>query len=146
MTYAGTRVISYGWLSKSSVWHNDTISISLQWRHMNVTTRLCHNVNSRDKLADPDKKWFPSIVVLEWLEWSQWDHRGWLEKPRIQKVFNFVNIYRQTPSNFLTYIDVCRFYLCPSNNILNIKKNILMLMLRIQCKERKPYSNKTNKS
>ena len=34
---AGTGVISYQWLSKPSIWHNDKISVSLQWRAMNVT-------------------------------------------------------------------------------------------------------------
>ena len=40
------------------------------------------------------------------------------------------------------YMDVCRCYLCPLNDTLDINKNIQALMLRLKCKGRKPYSNK----
>ena len=34
-------------------------------------------------------------------------------------------------------MDVCRFYFCPPDDILDTKKNILILMLVLQCKEKK---------
>ena len=57
-------------------------------------------------------------------------------------VFDLINICRQTPLKFHTYMDVCRVHLCPSNDILDINKSILVLMLGLHCKERKLYSNK----
>ena len=35
-------------------------------------------------------------------------------------------------------------FICPSNDILDINKNILMLTLGLKCKERAPHNNKTN--
>ena len=73
MTYAGTMVISYGWLSKSSICHNDNISISLQWRHMNVITSqthgnstVCHSVNARDQKTHTGQDSFRLQCMLEW--------------------------------------------------------------------------------
>ena len=48
---------------------------------------------------------------------SKW----WLKKPRMQEVFNFIKFVVQTPFKFHTYMDVCRLYLCPSNDILHIQ-------------------------
>ena len=52
-----------------------------------------------------------------------------IESIECKTFFDFINICRHTPFKFYTYMGVSRVYLCPSNAILDINKNILMLML-----------------
>ena len=139
MTYAGTNVISYVWLSKSSVWHNDNISISLQRRHMDVTaceitgnSTDFHHVNSRDQLADPHGTRF--FFQLEFmLDWSLNDRSMFAliisrEQQRDDwrnlecKKFSTSSIFVvQTHSSFTpTWMSVD--FMCPSIYILVINK------------------------
>ena len=80
-----------------------------------------------------DRSMFAWIIPRE----HQRDDRRYLE------VFNsamFVVVVR--PLFKFHCMDVCRCYLCPLNDILDINKNILALMLGLKYNGGKPYSNK----
>ena len=152
--------ISYQWPSKSFVWHNDNISVSLQWRHMNVTVS---QITSNSTFI-PQCEFLRSVswpiqgtVLFRlgcMLEWSLSDrsmfpltfpreHQRMGEETSNARSFQR-HQYLYKPHWSFTSTWMSLNFMCPSNYVLDTNENILMLTLGPQCREKLPHRNKPN--